>query len=387
MSVNFNVWSKPTTPCTTLTQCSSDIQQHIFSYLEKEALQAATCLNKDMGHKAITAANVNEPARIKNFIHVLISGLDAGRFSEKIEMLLEISHNVTSPECANLLTLRPYILRVRRQLINVIKTLDPETIENLKNSVHLPSFFEKIFILVALERQINETNPNTYEGARALRDISKAIAQAGDIDRAIEVATSILNGQSNFALMDISTVLAQAGNIDRAIAVATSIPTDLSGLTLRDISRILMQAGDIDRAIAVAKSIPNGQIEFALVDISRILAQAGDIDRAIAVATSIPNGYSWFAFRDISKILVQAGNIDRAIAVATSIPIEFMKEGALRDISIVLAQAGNIDRAIAVANLIPRENVRKRAVSAISQASAQAGDIDQARGAKRRRYR
>ncbi|HSX38949.1 MAG TPA: hypothetical protein VLE95_09060 [Chlamydiales bacterium] len=358
MLVNFNnnnVWSKPAIPCTTLTQCSSDIQKHILSYLEKESLQAASCVTKDMSQKAITVANMNEPALIKNFIHVLISGLDAERFSKEIEILLEISHNITSQKCANLLTLRPYILPVRRQLINVIKTLDPETIENLKNSAHLPSFFEKIFILVALERQIEANrNPNAHERTRVLRNISKAIAQAGDIDRAIDVATSLPNEQSEFALRDISIVLAQEGNIDRAIAIARSIPIVLSETTLRDISSILVGVGDIDRAIAVATLIPSPWSEFTLRDISRILAQEGNIDRAIAIATSIPNGNE-------------------------------QSEFALKDISLVLAQAGDIDRATAVANLIPRENVRKRAVSAISQVSAQTGDAERVQDAKRRR--
>jgi hypothetical protein len=68
----------------------------------------------------------------------------------------------------------------------------------------------------------------------ALRDICKALTQAGNIEdnieRAIDVATSILMASMikgmRFGIFPIA--LTQAGNIegnfDRAIAVATSIP-------------------------------------------------------------------------------------------------------------------------------------------------------------------
>lgn len=69
----------------------------------------------------------------------------------------------------------------------------------------------------------------------------------------------------------ISRTLAEGGNIDRAIEVATLIPNeDIRGGRLSDISSTLAQGGNIDRAIEVATSISDEAIkEQALSHISQ----------------------------------------------------------------------------------------------------------------------
>jgi len=193
----------------TIHSLPQELLEQIFSLLSKEDLQAAALVNRGISSSVIAAASFNEPTEIKNFISVLIQRLSAEIFPGQRETLLEILHNVTPPNFVNLRLLKGDILGVKAQLINVIRTLDTETANNLRDHVHLPHFFENIFELSAFERQI---------------------------DRAIAVATSIPNeNERGYALRDISRALTQAGNIDRAIAVATSIPNENErGYALRD---------------------------------------------------------------------------------------------------------------------------------------------------------
>jgi len=192
----------------TIHSLPQEVLEQIFSLLSKEDLQAAALVNRGISGSVKAAANFNEPAEIKNFISVLIQQLSAEIFPGQRARLLEILHNVTPQNFVNLLLLKGYILDVKAQLINVIRTLDTETANNLRDHVHLPHFFENIFELAAFERQIDQANliPNEYERGFALRDISKALTQAGNIDRAIAVATSIPNeNERGYALRDISS--------------------------------------------------------------------------------------------------------------------------------------------------------------------------------------
>lgn len=306
----------------------------IFSFLSQKDLQAATLVNRSINRSV-------KRLEVQNFINGLIQQLNAEIFRRERETLLAILRNVTPQDFVNLRLLKGYILDVQAQLINVIKTLDAETENNLRAYVRLPYFFENIFGLVALERQIDQANviPNEFTRSKALRDISRALTEAANIEKAIEVARLIPRESTrDYAVSDISEALMQADNIDRAIEVVRSIPNQLMR-------------------------------SYALSDISKALTRRGNIDRAIEVARSIPHESTrGYALSDISEALMRAGNSDRAIEVARSIPDEFMRGSALRAISQALTRRGNIHKAIQVATLIPNEETRSDALSDILKA-------------------
>ncbi len=202
-----------------------ELIKQIFSFLNQRDLQAVASVNQTMKTSAITAANDSELSSIKNFIQSLIQNLNVETFPVEKNLLTEISQNITPQN--NLLLLKGYILDVKNQLINVIKTLDTPTANNLRDQIQPPKSMEDIFKLSAIERRIDEANliPDELESVYALRAIAQALVRAGNINRAIAVATSIPNEiVRGWALQDIAKALTQAGNINRAITVATLIP-------------------------------------------------------------------------------------------------------------------------------------------------------------------
>lgn len=294
----------------TIYSLPQELQDKIFSFLTQEDLEAAVLVNRRSNISVNVASNFNEPAEIKNFISVLIQQLNAGIFPDQKEMLSKILHDITPQKCVILRLLKEYIFGVKKRLINVIKTLDTETANHLRDHAHLPvpHFFENIFELAAFERQIDQAHliPNVRERGYRLCDISRALADAGSINRALAVATSIPDENTKWsAFSGIVSALTQAGDIDRALALANSILYEFQRcFALRSISRVLTDAGNIDRALAVATSIPKEDIrKYPLYDIFDVLKQAGDIDRALAVATLIPDEkMREDAFQDIKAL-------------------------------------------------------------------------------------
>ncbi len=339
MSINLNSIKSETMKPTTINSLPEELLEKIFSNLSEIDLQATACVNRDISRSVIAAANFSEPHSIRNFIQILIQRLHGEIFPGAREQLVRISHNIRFHHFVNLRLLKEDILEVKAKLINILKILDEKTLQNLSENIYPPRFLEDIFELVPIEIERDEGISIYHEARRAA------------------------------ALRSISTVLAQ-GNIDRAIEVATSIPQkDIRGDGLSYISRALAQEGNIDRAIEVATLIPQKDIRGdGLSDISRVLVKGGNMDRAIEVATLIPQkNRRGCMFSYISRTLAEGGNIDRAIEVATLIPNEDIRGGRLSDISSTLAQGGNIDRAIEVATSISDEAIKEQALSHISQ--------------------
>ena len=371
---------KPTAQFGLLPQ---ELFDEIFSYLGKNDMQAAACVNRSLRGRIQEVANYNELASIKKFILVLIQKLNAEIFAVQRGLLVGISQNITFQEFKILRLLKEYILQVKVQLIEVIKTLDEETSNDLKPHLQFPHFMENIFELAKFERRIDVANllPNVFLRAHSLENISLSLAYAGNIDRAIIVAQSIpreFNGESS--LVDISLSLIRAGNIDGAIIVAQSIASEfVRRRSLGNISKALAHAGNIDRAIIVAQSILDEIVgNRALGDISRALIQAGNIDGAIHVAQSIPDEHQRRDALNISRDLTQIDNLEREISVGRSIPDEIVRNRVLSDISRACTRAGNIFGAIIAAQSIDSKFHKNDVLEGISFALAKARKIDRA---------
>jgi hypothetical protein len=179
-----------------------DLIARMFSYLGKKDLQAGAFVNKRINVGAIVAANHKELASIKKFIESLIEKLDEERFPEQLEMLKGISQNISTQVqvFANLRLLKEYILDVKGQLVDVMKTVD-----DLSGDVDLPDFFEDIFKLVALEKRIDAANliPNEDMRGGALWWISLDLAKNDNIKSAMAIAALIPNESRRFSLLRI----------------------------------------------------------------------------------------------------------------------------------------------------------------------------------------
>ncbi|MGB3238724.1 MAG: hypothetical protein WBB29_10530, partial [Geitlerinemataceae cyanobacterium] len=131
--------------------------------------------------------------------------------------------------------------------------------------------------------QVSDSDPEL------LYQIAMALAKAGEIDRALEMAQTADSYLENSALSGIAYTLAKAGEIDRALTVAGTI-TDESekAWALSGIAITLAEAGEIDRALTVAGTITDeSEKAWALSGIAYTLAEAGVVDRALTLAGTI----------------------------------------------------------------------------------------------------
>ena len=310
-----------------------ELLEIVFSDLSKYDLQALSSVSKSMRERVLEVANVNEPLSIRNFIKSIIQNLDEQLYSGQIELLVGIKKNIHIHQFKDLLQLKGYILDLKQQLIDVIKTLD-EDFFNL--DVQLPHFMEDIFELARFEKRIDNTYliPNEYHRSSAFDYISKALTSAGNIDRALEIAGLITKGYvKDGAFIDIAISLTSAGNIDRALEIAGLITTKISRSdAFGIISRALTSAGNFDRALEIARLISD---------------QCGRSG----------------AFGIISIALASARNIDRAIEIAGLISDEYHRSRAFSVISSALNSAGNNERSSKKAGLIPNRNHRSSAAN------------------------
>ena len=368
-----------------ISSLPQELARKIFSYLDKRGVADTTSLNQTMKSSATDEANYSEHSSIKSFIEILTKRLNVpGRFQMRTLELKQISKRIVPLNFTNLRDLKGYILGIKTQLIDVLKTLDDETATRLfdnrqpqpSSNIQPPKFMEDIFVLARFESQIMQADLQPVGAQRweAYKPICDALALAGYIDKAVLLANSILDQYPRFFnLRGICATIARAGDPDKAIALASSIATSIPSegfrnTALQDISQALVDKGEIDRAINIAMSIPYKEImDRALVHICQSLITARDFDKAVALASSISDlTRKNTALADISRSLARNGQIDRAVALAISIqhPEEGYRErprssntqgpsNALPYISEVLVAASNFDKAIEVAKLIP----------------------------------
>ena len=224
--------------------------------------------------------------------------------------------------------------------------------------------------------------------ARALTELTTAIAEAGDPDRAEALARTITDpgGQAR-ALTELTTAIAGAGDPDRAEALARTI-TDPGGQAraLTELATIALGGGDTNRASrlaadaeALARTItdPSRQAR-AFTELAVAIAGAGDPDRAEALARTIdPSLFEQGqALTELAAAIAGAGDPDRAEALARTTGT--FEHAALTGVAIAIAGAGDPDRAEALARTIDPRLGQGRALTAVVSAIVRAGDHDRA---------
>lgn len=270
-----------------------EILGSVLTYLKPLEIQYFAPASKEIKVSIIQLENIIKPSELRRFIENLILKINQPIYQDQAATLHHIKSSLHTEKFPNLLLLKGKILSVKNQLFDVLKTLDEVTLDSFNLTIPVPDFFENIFQIAKIYKKIAPAKNllHDQERARAFHDISIALAQAGDIQRAIEATfiNASSGPQRQLAIRELYKTLTNTGNIGLAIKlIHTAIPKDLQEYALQDISKFLIEAGNVQEAIQVTNTIQDkGRKSHALAGIAEALAQAGEIDKAIEVANTI----------------------------------------------------------------------------------------------------
>lgn len=270
-----------------ITSLPQVLRVQIFSYLNQYDLQSTILTNRTIKNSTIETAHLS----MKNFIQLLIQNISIDTFPIQKGSLKEILQNITSPKFEKTLLLKSFVLKLKSQIIDIIKKLDDETIETIRSYAQPPPFMENIFTLAFLEKQIDKVKTNSDKNVRNmdLTNIGVDLTTAGSIKRAWEIAAMIDDDLCNrWIFRSISIISARAGNLKIAVEAANTIFSErLKTDTFSVISIISLEKGDIDNAIKIAHKIPDkGSKDRTLRAISKTLTLLRNKDRTTQEAKS-----------------------------------------------------------------------------------------------------
>ena len=258
---------------------------------------------------------------------------------------------------------------------------------------------------------------------RALVGAAGALARAGDIDRACQVAMSAASATDHIqnplkrarALVGVAGVLARAGDIERVRQVAMSAASataqienfDSRARVMVEVAGVLARSGDIDAARQVAENVvnaveqvkeseecvgtPAGSVSLrlapALGKIVDALVRVGETDRARQVAEIALSAIKriaepWRRARALGELavaLARAGQAEAAFGVAKQIGEPWRYVRALAEVAAALARAGQAEAAFGVAKQIGEPWRYVQALAEVAPAFVRAGDAGKAR--------
>ena len=241
---------------------------------------------------------------------------------------------------------------------------------------------------------------------RQLRDLTIAIAKAGEPDRAEALARTITDPKDQAeALTTLAGAAVQAGDADRACRVAADAEALARTITdpkdqaeaLTMLAGAAIQAGDADRACrvaadaeALARTISDGSWtkSVVLTKLAAVIAQVGDLDRAYRITidaqalrntSSVQNEITWVdAQQTVVISIAQAGDLDRAEALACNIADNSVRSWTFVKLIVVIARAGDFERAEALSRTLPNQFAHAQALAELATVAVQAGDPDRA---------
>lgn len=253
---------------------------------------------------------------------------------------------------------------------------------------------------------------------KALTTLARAVAVAGDIDRAGLVAGTVLNHEERESAFTVLVqVAADKGELGKAAAIADSIAgedqrkkaqraIERAEARLRNKKRAAqggdvtpevkggaavvyphLRAGDLRAAEAAARSIvaPFPQAQ-AVSAVAQALVHTGDPDRAEAIVCEIANPILRVqALAAVAQGISSTSTadqvarfIDRAEVVTCSISEASKRDQALNIVVEVLDNVGETGRAEEMAKVITNGSLRSKALAHVTHAIAASGDLDRA---------
>ncbi|MFD3499323.1 hypothetical protein [Streptomyces sp. NPDC058678] len=230
---------------------------------------------------------------------------------------------------------------------------------------------------------------------RALADVVKHCAEAGQFEAALRLARSLGKNTRPSALRNVALSLARKGEHERALALALEIsqPGTDSGTLLCSLVRVLAEAGEIDAAETLARSADEWVWRrSALCEIVGSLARREDFGRATDLAASIedPEGQAR-AMVDVALELARSGRQEQAeqilqdVETRTRFPDALTAALKLSHAAMAFGEAGRLEEALSllhdVEELFPRWDVVRFAgkeLTAVVSSLAAVGEMDRA---------
>ncbi|MCX6989985.1 MAG: hypothetical protein NTX49_02805 [Chlamydiae bacterium] len=322
----------------TMDSLPKEVFGKILHCLDLRDLQAMASLSTILKTRVITEVSDSEPPALINFIKRLIQGLYVARFSRERGDLTGLVGEISRNPFGGLRLLKEGgILPVKNQIIGVIKRLDDETLATLESQVKPPKFMGNVFTLAHHQSVIEEAQriqdkknreQKLLKISKDLLAISRKLIGSRKFDEAIDIAKLIPDtGKKQAAYRDVSIALAEAGNFDGAIDIARLIVSDGSYASeyivcepFKRIFYFLLVAENFGKASHVAMMIPDSQLRSeSCIDLSRALKKVKDFDNALDVAGSItPRWMRNDMIKEIAMALAVDGSVDRAVFVIKS---------------------------------------------------------------------
>ncbi len=208
----------------------------------------------------------------------------------------------------------------------------------------LTAFLKSVNILQSLE--------NNEAKIWVMRNTAVALAVAGQVDRALQLAESVeipyYNPASASLLGTVAVNFAKLGNLDRALEITKSIDESYRWRTLGDIAIELATAGEVEQSLALAESVDQYQDSLFAVVASK-LAEVGEVEQALQLSENKEDADSQAnILGGIAVGLGVRGDFDRGLAIAQSIEEDDVKAGAMGEIIVELIQAQKFAQGMAV---------------------------------------
>ena len=349
---------------------------------------------------------------LRGYFRMLLSGADIPRLLDyatdqlRHDRMLDITGGDTAA-LTEITDLQDLLLHQEEPDLTALARLNVHRTLIAERNAHVPVTLPGVWTAIGYPERAEALAwaiPGTDRQARALGNLAQAVADAGDVDRARELAGRAIAAARTIpdpdrragVLTDLARLVAGTGDVGRATELADRAETAARAITNRGrqaqalaaLAQAVAYAGDLDRAEAVAQAIRDpGRRAGVLTDLARLVAGTGDVgratelaDRAETAARAITNrGRQAQALAALAQAAAYAGDPDRAEAAARAITNRGRQAQALAALAQAAAYAGDPDRAEAAARAITNRGRRAQALAALAQAAAYAGDLDRAR--------
>ena len=196
----------------------------------------------------------------------------------------------------------------------------------------------------------------TSQRATALRDLAKALAEAGHFAQAQETAALIQeSGRQAEALRALTLALAKTGNYAQAQSLAQTIQDNQTKMELlRELAALLARADQFALAETILQTIQgDGRRAEALTDLAIILAKTDEAkaQKFFAEAENLASGLQdenqrALVLRQLVNAFIQVEQFPKAAKTAYAIQDSSSRAFALASLANALAQAGQFGTAL-----------------------------------------
>jgi len=227
------------------------------------------------------------------------------------------------------------------------------------------------------------------ERSSALSEIVEAMTKVGIFEEALKVARRIegVGWPRSEVLEEIVTEMAKVGRFEEALKIVErwGILDHLRALS--EIAKAMAKAGRGEEARKVFEEALKsaGRIEDAwersrmLGEIAKAMAKAGRFEEALKLAGRIEDAWRRSeALEEIAKAMVEEGKFEEVMKLAEEIEDEEGCSCTLREIAKAMAEAGKFEEAVKTAERIKNTWDRSEALREIAKAMAKAGSVEEA---------